>query len=59
MYKQKQRKSMEKEDPFITRSSSLTLSEKLVKDGYRDTIDKSKWITRNGFRGHIGVATTG
>jgi len=50
---------MEKEDPFITRSSSLTLSEKLVKDGYRDTIDKSKWITRNGFRGHIGVATTG
>ena len=38
---------------------NMTFSEKLLKDGYREPIDKGKWVSRNDFRASIGIATTG
>lgn len=29
------------------------------KDGYREAVDKSKWISRNNFEARFGIATTG
>jgi hypothetical protein len=37
----------------------MTFQERLNKEGYRSSIDKTKWISRNDFKGHIGKATTG
>jgi hypothetical protein len=37
----------------------MTLFEKLNKEGYRGSVDKNKWVSRNDFKGHIGRATTG
>jgi len=38
--------------------SSLTFLEKLNKDGYRESVDKSKWLSRNDFNARVGKATT-
>jgi len=38
---------------------NMTFSEKLFKEGYRDPIDKTKWVTRNDFMTRVGIATTG
>jgi hypothetical protein len=35
------------------------MQERLLKDGFRKPIDKSKWISRNNFNGIVGIATTG
>jgi hypothetical protein len=37
----------------------MTFSEKLLKDGYRESVDKAKWVSRNDFRAGFGIATTG
>jgi hypothetical protein len=37
----------------------MTFSEKLLRDGYRETVDKAKWVSRNDFNGRIGIASTG
>jgi len=37
----------------------MTFQERLNKEGYRSSIDKTKWVSRNDFKGHIGKATTG
>ena len=41
------------------KNSTLTFQERLNKEGYRNTIDKTKWVSSNDFKGHIGRATTG
>jgi hypothetical protein len=38
---------------------NMTFSEKLFKEGYREPIDKTKWVTRNDFKTRVGIATTG
>lgn len=38
---------------------TLTFSEKMLRDGYRETVDKAKWVSRNNFNARIGIATTG
>jgi hypothetical protein len=42
-----------------TNNKSLTFLERLNRDGYRASVDKSKWLSRNDFNGRIGRATTG
>jgi hypothetical protein len=63
MYRTKQRESLEssyKEDKDVSRNvMNLTFSENLMKHGYRETVDKGKWVSRNDFRAIIGVASTG
>ena len=67
-YREKQRIALEastisnkaeKDDPNPKKIMKMTLSEKLLKDGYRETVDKTKWISRNDFNGRVGIATTG
>ena len=38
---------------------SMTFQERLYKEGYRRSIDKTKWVSRNDFKGNVGKATTG
>lgn len=39
--------------------SIVPIQEKLLKEGYRAPVDKSKWVSRNDFKGWIGKMTTG
>lgn len=48
----------ERESSEISRSMQSLLGERLQKDGYREPIDKNKWISKSDFNGAIGVAST-
>ncbi len=39
-------------------SVELTFSERLTKNGFRNPIDKNRWISKDTFKGYVGVAST-
>lgn len=45
--------------PINMRESQMTFNERLIKEGYRQSIDKSKWLSTNDFKARVGVASTG
>jgi len=51
-------KAKERESTEFTKSMDTLIGEKLQKEGFRGPVDRSKWVSKDGFRTIFGIATT-